>query len=170
MHPPPTRHPPINCYSSTAVQQHVRQYAGTRGAFGWLSSLEDLVRNGGKLFFFYDPPPSRGASEAPPLSTHHPPPTTHPPTYPPQQHNKSAAVRADQSTTAAHRNHSTSCTRGAACVGDFHFLTVIRLPGESASRPRESVSALPARRVGNRRPLCRWGHGGVMCETAVARA
>ena len=63
------------------------------------------------------------------------------------------------------------CTRGLGrWGGDFHVLTILRLPGESNnSRPWENVHA-PRRRDGNGRTLCRLGHEGVMREARVAQA
>ena len=42
--------------------------------------------------------------------------------------------------------------------------------GESDPSPRGRLSTPPARRVGHRRQLFRWGHRGLMCGASVARS
>ena len=80
------------------------------------------------------------------VQPHHPPTTHHPPTKPlPQQYNSSGAVRSDQSTTAAQQYGSTHHSIGTSGEAgwDFHFLTILHLPGQSASRHPPSTHHPP---------------------------
>ena len=95
----------------------------------------------------YDSPPSGGERE--PSPTKHPPLITHPPTNPPlQQYNSSGAGRTDQSTTAAQQyggtHHSGTPAVRLKLGGIYlHFLTILHLPGESASRHPPSTHHSP---------------------------
>ena len=180
-HPPSTHYPgpPTDQPTTTAVQQQrsstyrpihngstaVRQLAPQRYTCGTAGARVGFALPS-------DSPPSGGERE--PSPTKHPPPTTHPPTNPPPQHyNSSGAVLTDQSTTAAQQygsSHHSDTPVGTPGAGwDLHFLTILYLPGESASRPRESFFIPPARGSGTRQPLCCRGHRWLMCGAGLAR-
>ena len=121
-------------------------------------------------------------------ASRHPPNTHHPPTHLPTTAVQQQCSSTDQSPTAAQQCSSTqhSSAPGTLAItqrevlandlvreelsGGFHFLTILRLRGERASRPRERLFTLPAPRVGNRRPLCCRGQGGLMCRAGEAWA
>ena len=152
-HPPPTDQATIN--TTTVQQQWSSTYRPVHNGSTVCTTAVHLwyARSWVGFALSYDYPPSGEEREPPP--TKHPPPTTHPPTTPPpQQYNSSGAVRTDQSTTAAQYapQRYTCGTPGAGW--DLHFFTILHLPGESASRPRERLFMPPARGVGTRRPLC----------------
>ena len=115
-----------------------------------------------------------------------PSPTKHPPaTHHPNDQATTTAVQQQWSSTYGPiHNGSTVLTtavylwyvaiNSSGMPGEagwnLHFSTILHLPGESASRPRERLFMHPARGVGTRRPLCRRGHRGLMCGEGVARA
>ena len=123
------------------------------------------VRNAGRFVILRLPAISWIASEPPP--TKHPPPTTH---HPPTDQPTTAVQQQWNSTYRPMHNGSTAVrqyapqryTCGTPEAGwDLQFLTILHLPGDSTSCPRERLFMPPARGVGTRRPFCRWGR--LMC-------
>ena len=117
----------------------------------------------------HDSPPSGGERDA----SRYPPSTHLPPTDQPTITvvNGSGAVRTDQSTTAAQQYAPQRYTCGTPGAGwDLHFLTILHLPGESASRPRERLFMPPARGVEIRRSCVgRAWHGRAVAKGPVPR-
>ena len=170
-HPPTTHRPSYYRRNTTAVEQEVpsnpqRQHTSTAVrttavhlwyARGWVGFICTSLRC--STF--------RGRARA----VTHQAPTTHPPTNPPpQQYNSNGAVRTDQSTTTAQYGPQRYTRNTPGAGWDLHFLTILHLPGESASRPRKRLLMPPACGVGTHRLLCCRAHRGLICGAGVARA
>ena len=116
------------------------------------------VRNAGKFVVLRSPATSWIASEPPP--TKHPPSTHHPPpTHPPTDQSTITAVQQQWSSTYRPIHNCSTAVRQYApqrytCGTPgpgwdfFHFLTIVHLPGESASRPRRGFSRPPLAELG----------------------
>ena len=152
-----THTPPID--QPTTAQQCSSTYGSTPVCEEHLIASRVLrsrspARNAGR-FVILRPPAMSGIASEPPLTKHPPPthrPTHHSSTTAVQQYVPTNPQQAAQQCSRTHHSSTPAGTRRAGWGGDFHFLTILRLPGESASRPRERLFTPPARRVGDRRP------------------
>ena len=161
----PTTHPLPANLPTTAARTAVSPYA--RSFWLVLESRGPGQKRGEFRFFTTVRHLGERASRHPP-STHHPPPT-----HRPTRHSSTTAVQ-QYVPTNPQRQHSRAAARTTAVHlvreerdGDFHVFAILHLPGERATRPREGLLTLPARRAGSRRPFCRRGHRGLMREAGV---
>ena len=122
------------------------------------------VRNAGKFVV------TRGSS-----LSYDPPPTTHPPTN--ASHSSTTKVKQYVPTNPQRQNSSTAARtkEGYNCNTPrawwhLHFLTILHLPGDSASSLRERLVIPPYRGVETFRPLCHRGHRCLMLEAGMAQA
>ena len=145
MQPPHINHPPTNPQqqysSSTAALQQQYSSAAVRTAVHRYAMIMWLVlqsHEGGKkrgdAIFVTTLRYLGGMSEAP--TTKHTPLTTYSPTHRPQQCNRSTGVQ-HYVPTNSQRQHSSAAAHSTAVHlervelgGDFHFLTMFRLPGD----------------------------------------
>ena len=166
LHPPSNNHPltnPQQRYSSTAVQQYVRQYTVLVGS--GILRIRSPVRNACRFVVVRPPATSWIASEPPPTKhPHHAPPTHRP------IHHSSATAVEQCVPTNPQRQHSNSAVRITAVhlvrqeLGGIS--TFSAFPGSDRRVAKRGFSRIPPAN----RSLYRRGHGVVMCEAFVAPA
>ena len=152
-------HPPTMYYSSTAVT-----YSSRCGPSSYIQrsapwSSGESPMGPGTCKTRQPPIPTNALAHTPAHTSTQPP--TDAPTYPPTTCYSNTAVH-----TAGHALVHAEFIPVSCWY--FHFLTILRHPGERVDpSPGGRLFKAPARRGGHRRPFFRRGHRGLLCGAGV---